>query len=88
MAIRRIILDCARLSEPDAGTIDEIARCLLAAKRKGLEMRLENTSDSLLELIDFCGLAERLRVESWWQAEQGEQPGRVEKERDVGDPTI
>lgn len=61
MAIRRIILDCARLSEPDAGTINEIARCLLAAQRKGLEMRLENTSNSLRELIDLCGLAELLR---------------------------
>jgi len=88
MAIRRITLDCARLSEPDAGTIDEIARCLLAARRKGLEMRLENTSDCLLELIDFCGVAECLGIESRRQPEQGEQPGRIEKERDVGDPAV
>jgi hypothetical protein len=88
MAIRRIILDCARLSEPDAGTIDEIARCLLAAQRSGLGVRLENTSESLLELIDFCGLAELLWVESRRQAEQREQPGRVEKECDVGDSTV
>jgi ABC-type transporter Mla MlaB component len=87
MAIRRIRLDCARLNEPDAGTIDEIARCLLAAQRNGIELRLENPSKSLLELIEFCGLAEPLRIEPGREAEQREQPGGVEKERDVGDPT-
>lgn len=88
MTIRRIILDCARLNDPDAGTIDGILRCLLAAQRHGVGLQLENTSDSLLALIDFCGLAELLPIESGRQAEQGEQPGRVEKERDVRDPPI
>ncbi len=88
MTIGTVILDCARLNEPNAGTIDGIARLQLAARRNAVGLRLENANNSLLELIDFCGLAEVLRVESGRQAEQREQPGRVEEESDVGDPTV
>ena len=88
MAIGPIILDCARLTEPDARTIDRLLRLCLRARRNGSPVRVRNASDSLCELIEFCGAAAVLGVESGRQAEEGEQPGRVEKEGDVGDSTL
>lgn len=69
MTIGTIILDCASPDEPDAGTIDRIACLHVAARRHVADLRLANANRSLLELIDFCGLAEVLRVESERQAE-------------------
>jgi len=69
MTIGTIILDCAPLEEPDAETIDQIARIQVAVQRGGCDLRLENASRSLVELIDLCGLAEVLRVEPGRQAE-------------------
>jgi ABC-type transporter Mla MlaB component len=42
--------------EPDAVTVDAVARLQLAAKRRGCEVRLCNTSDALLELVELMGL--------------------------------
>ena len=69
MTIGTIILDCAPMREPDAGTIDRIARIQVAVRRNGCDLRLENANRSLLELIDLCGLAGVLRVEPGRQAE-------------------
>lgn len=69
MTIGTIILNCAPLDEPDAGTIDGIARLQMAVRRNGGDLRLENANRSLLELIDLCGLAAVLRVEPGRQAE-------------------
>jgi len=87
MTIGTITLDCASMQEPDAGTIDRIARFQVAVRRNGGDLRLENASRSLLELIDLCGLAGVLRVEPGRQAEQRKQPRGVEEEGDAGDPT-
>lgn len=69
MSIATIFLDCASADEPDAGTIERIARLQLAARRSAVDLRLANVNRALLELIDLCGLAEVLRVESKGQAE-------------------
>lgn len=69
MTIGTIILDCTALDESDAGTIDQIARLQLAARRCGVDLRLANANECLLELIDFCGLARVLRVEAERQTE-------------------
>jgi anti-anti-sigma factor len=69
MTIGTITLDCAQLDELDAGTIDQIARIQVACRRDGCDIRLENASKSLRELIDLCGLADVLRVEPGRQAE-------------------
>ena len=58
-----IRLDCASAPEPELGTVDCIARIQLAAGERAEEVRLENASPNLLELLNFCGLAELLRVE-------------------------
>ncbi len=86
MAVRTIILDCARLQSPSTGTIDGIARLQLLARRHGGCIHLENATTGLVALIDLCGLAEALGVEPGGQAEQGEDPGGIQEEGDVGDP--
>ncbi|MGH7763789.1 MAG: hypothetical protein ACREOM_05160 [Candidatus Dormibacteraceae bacterium] len=69
MKIGTIILDCALPGEPDAGTIDLIACLRLAARRNAVDLKLANASEHLDELIDLCGLAAFLRVESERQPE-------------------
>ncbi len=88
MEVRTIILDCARLQAPNAGTLHGIARLQLVVRRHGGCVRLENASTSLVALIDLCGLAQALGVETGRQAEQGEDPGGVQKEGDIGDPSL
>ena len=44
--------------EPDAVTVDALARLQLAARRYGCQVRLRHASDELLELVVFMGLSE------------------------------
>ncbi len=46
--------------EPDAVTVDALARLQLAARRLGCQVRLRGASDQLLELVDFMGLRDVL----------------------------
>ena len=46
--------------DPDAVTVDALARLQLAAKRVGCEVRLYNASVDLRTLIEFMGLREVL----------------------------
>jgi ABC-type transporter Mla MlaB component len=46
--------------EPDAVTVDALARLQLAARRTGCCVRLRHASDELLELVAFMGLSEVL----------------------------
>jgi ABC-type transporter Mla MlaB component len=46
--------------EPDALTVDALARLQLGARRTGCTVRLRNASPELLELVDFMGLADVL----------------------------
>jgi hypothetical protein len=78
MKIDLITLDCASLGS-DVAAVDLIARIRLAACRCGVEVRLENPSPSLAELIGFCGLSGALGVEVERQAEEREEPRGVRK---------
>jgi anti-anti-sigma regulatory factor len=84
----RVDCDCRAISHPDAATIDRLARLQLAVQREGSELQLVGAQPCLLELIDFCGLAEVLRLEAGRQAEEREELGRVEEERDLPDPAV
>jgi ABC-type transporter Mla MlaB component len=42
--------------EPDAVTVDAVARLQLAARRRDCEVRLHNASDALLSLVELMGL--------------------------------
>jgi ABC-type transporter Mla MlaB component len=46
--------------EPDAVTVDALARLQLAARRHRCQVRLCHASDELLELVDFMGLSDVL----------------------------
>ncbi len=84
----RIVLDCGRLKEPTAATIDQIARLQLAARRCGCELELCDVNPCLLELIGFVGLAGVLRVESGRRAEQRKQPLGIEEKGELCDPSV
>jgi ABC-type transporter Mla MlaB component len=49
--------------EPNAATVDALARLQLAAKRYGCVVRLRGASPALLELVAFMGLADVLPEE-------------------------
>ena len=66
-------------------TGDALARMALAARRHGCRVELWRVRSELLELLDLAGLA-GLAVEVVGQAEEREEAGRVEEERDPGDP--
>jgi ABC-type transporter Mla MlaB component len=46
--------------EPDAETVDALARLQLAARRHACQVRLRGASRELLDLLDFMGLSDVL----------------------------
>lgn len=52
------VVDCdvSALVNPDAVTVEALARLQLTAVRAGCRVRLYNVSDELCELIDFMGM--------------------------------
>ena len=58
-----IVLDVNAVP-PDALTVDMLARLQLTAHRLGTRLELRDASAELLELIDFAGLGDVLRVEA------------------------
>ena len=47
--------------EPDAVTVDALARLELAARRQGCQVRLCHASSALLDLVAFMGLSDVCR---------------------------
>ncbi len=81
-----VALDCTAVVHPTLATIDQLACLQLAVRRSGRCIELAGARPSLLELLDFCGLAEVLRVEVERQAEERKDLRRVEEERELPDP--
>ena len=54
--------------DPDAVTVDALARLQLAARRHGCEVRLRNASPALLHLVEFMGLTDVIGEEGFPQA--------------------
>ena len=82
-----IVVDASALA-PDASTIDLLARLQLSAARIGRRLLLRSVPADLERLIDFAGLADVLGIEPRRQAEQREEPCRVEEERQLDDPAF
>lgn len=85
--------DVGSLADPDATTIDALARLQLTAIRLGRRVRVCHACDRLEELLGLVGLCEILLSdasggEAGRQPEEREQPLRVEEERDGGDPPV
>jgi ABC-type transporter Mla MlaB component len=88
--------DVAALAEPDAVTIDALARLQLTARRLGYHVELRRACEELEDLLTLTGLlgvltGHRARVasavESWREPELREQVLRVEEEADPRDLT-
>ena len=72
----------------DLGTVNVLARMQLAAKRCGASLRIRHATGGLVELIEFTGLSDVLRVEMERQPEQREDALGVEEERQLRDPPV
>ena len=70
------------IAEPDALTLDALARLALAATRLGLAIRFVNANPKLVDLLAAVGLADVIGVsgvEMHGLVEHGEE-GRVDEE--------
>ena len=81
-----LVCDIGAVADPDVGTVADLARLHLAARRLDLDVVLRNTSVALAELIEFVGLTEVLRVEPRRETEQREERLGVEEERELDHP--
>jgi ABC-type transporter Mla MlaB component len=54
------LCDVSGVGNPDAVTIDALARLQLAAQRRGCQVRLRHASDELIALVAFMGLRDVL----------------------------
>jgi ABC-type transporter Mla MlaB component len=88
-----ILCDVSALADPDAVTVDALARLQLTARRLGREVRLVHACGELRELLDLMGLGDvvplvvELPLETRGQSEQGEEGLGVEEEASSGDST-
>jgi hypothetical protein len=83
-----VVLDLGDIADPDAVTIDTLARLQLIVGRLGKRTRFRNACREVQELVAVMGLADvlrvdpRSRVEPGGEPEQREQARGVEEERD------
>ena len=86
-----VICDVSSVGDPDAGTIDALARMQLTARRMGRRVQLRHACADLQDLVAFTGLGDvlplygALRLEVGRQPEEGEEPRGVEEEADPDD---
>lgn len=87
--------DVDALADPDAVTLDALARLQLTALRLGCRVELQRARGPLVELLVLSGLSGVLRcagsasgVEAWGEPEHREQALGVEEEADPDDPAI
>jgi ABC-type transporter Mla MlaB component len=88
-----VVCDVGSLLDPDAATVDALARLQLTARRCGRRISLRHACGELQGLLVLMGLGAVLpldtasRLEPQGQAEQREQARGVQEEADPGDPT-
>jgi ABC-type transporter Mla MlaB component len=91
-----VACDVGALDEPDAITIDALARLQLTARRLGYRVELRRACEKLEDLLTLTGLLEVLTggapvastVEAWGEPELRKQVLRVEVEADPRDLTV
>jgi ABC-type transporter Mla MlaB component len=95
------VCDVGAIVEPDVAAVDALARLQLAARRAGCLIDLQGVAPGLGDLLELMGLAEIFpchaasgggssgsAFEARREAEQREQPPRVEEEADPGDAVV
>jgi ABC-type transporter Mla MlaB component len=86
-----VICDVGVLAEPDAVTLDLLARLQLTARRLGRRVRLFDACGELQYLLSLTGLSDvvpcgELHLESTGEAEEWEPARGVKEEGDPSDP--
>jgi anti-anti-sigma regulatory factor len=76
------------VSTVSLATVEALARLQLAARRMGLDLRLNVVSRELRDLIQLAGLTQVLGVEPRGQPEEREQRVGVEEEGELGDAIV
>ena len=76
------------MSTVSLAAVEALARLQLAARRKGLDLRLHVVSRELRDLIQLAGLTQVLGVEPRGQPEEREQRVGVEEEGELGDAIV
>jgi anti-anti-sigma regulatory factor len=88
----QLVCDVGAIHDPDAATVDALARLKLTARRLGRDAWLRDASPELQDLLHFMGLSKilplsaRSRLQARRQTEEREQVRGVEEERDPADP--
>jgi ABC-type transporter Mla MlaB component len=85
------ICDVGELADPDAATVEALARLQLTARRLGRRVSVRRACGELKDLVALMGLAEVVPcvdsdLDAGRQPEQREPPGRIEEEGDPADP--
>ena len=89
-----VICDLEALRAPDAVAVDGLARLQLVLRRRGVEMEVCNTPESLLELLSFAGLQDVVRTsgpsafERERKTEEREHPLGIQEEAELDDPAF
>ena len=89
-----VLCDVGSVVDPDAVTIDALARLQLTARRLGRRIQFHQACGELLDLLGFVGLSDVLGVDAalplhlGGQAEEREQARGVQEEADAGDPAV
>jgi ABC-type transporter Mla MlaB component len=87
-----VFCDVGALVEPDAGTVDVLARLQLTARRLARRVRLLDACGDLRDLLALMGLTdivpicEELPLESRGQVEEREPARGIEEKGDPADP--
>ncbi len=90
-----VVCDVGDVVEPDAVTVDALARLALTAQRLGRQLRLRNTCPDLRDLLALMGLVDVVGAgvgagsdgfEPRRQAEEREQALGVEERAEPADP--
>ena len=76
------------MSTVSLATVEALARLQLAARRMGLDLRLNVVSRELRDLIQLAGLTQVLGVEPRGQPEEREERVGVEEEGELGDAIV
>jgi ABC-type transporter Mla MlaB component len=88
-----VVCDVGALVDPDAVTVDALARLQLTARQLGRQVRLRHSSCELQELLSLMGLCDvvplcaGLRLGPRGQTEEREQASGVQEEGHPADPT-
>ena len=87
-----VVCDVSSLGDPDAATIDALARMQLTARRLGRRVQLRHACADLQDLVALTGLGDvlplygALHLEAGRQPEEGKESRGVEEETDPDDP--